>query len=274
MAGLSGAYYGYDHQDLVAAHALASLLLPRSGLRSVAAERKASSEDRFADLELIGNIRRRVQVKAHTVDARPLRTADFVTQSISFQIDDVIRGIQGEPAAADEYRLFTSFEPPDAILSPFLATDQSTPSLFPALATQRFRLLLEKIWPAGDDAPVWSVLGNTGRSALADVCNRMIIEVGCPRSSGDLREPGPLEIALLAVLRDEVGIGAFPNDNRDLADAGAQLIYVARTARQKGLSLVEGDVVKALALRIDYGRISERFPVRTDRLVVRSEILA
>ena len=50
MTHLSAAYHGYDHQDLVAAYALTTLLLPRAEYDRVTVDRKVLVEDRFDDL--------------------------------------------------------------------------------------------------------------------------------------------------------------------------------------------------------------------------------
>ena len=85
MAALSGAYHGYLHQDAVTAYLLATLLLSGAPARTLSAERRVISDDCFDDIELRGTSRRRIQVKSHQVECRPLQLRDFTTQEISFR---------------------------------------------------------------------------------------------------------------------------------------------------------------------------------------------
>lgn len=272
MSRLSAAYYGYSHQDCVVAYALATLLLPRSSYRTITADRKALDGDCFDDMELAGKRRRRVQIKAHSTEPRHLQLADFTTKAISFRIDTSIRSICKDPDPADEYRLLATYDQPESALLPFLEPDLSTPPLLPGLATQRFRLDSSRIWPDGE-SPVWPHITDIGREAFILLCKRLVVEVGCPRSSGDLRRPGPLERALLDMLRNRIGIGTWPNHNRDLADAAAHLIYAAGLARITSATCDQHTVIDTLALVIDYGRVEERFPIDDHRLVPRDESL-
>ena len=90
MAGLSAAHHGYNHQDVVVAYALGTLLLPRTENRKVTIERKVVDGDCFDDLELAGHRRRRIQIKAHEVASRLLLLTDFTQDAISFRIDKAV----------------------------------------------------------------------------------------------------------------------------------------------------------------------------------------
>jgi len=271
MARLSAAYHGYDHQDLVAAYALASLLLPRADVRLVSAERKAVDDDRFDDLELGGRFRRRAQIKSHTAQGRCLQLADLTTDSIDFRIDRAVRSVSNDSAPADRYVLFATYSPCGDLL-PFLQACPSVLPFLPGINTSRFSLRVDHIWPEGG-RPRWRALGDVDRAAFLEFSRRFVIDVGCPSSSADLRAPGELEKALLALLRDGIGVGLFPNDSRDVADAAAHLVYAARALRTSNGTWREDEVIRALALRIDYGRVEEVFPVDDDRLVPRSDVL-
>ncbi len=271
MARLRSAYHGYNHQDLVAACAMAALLVPRPGILRVSAERKATADDCFDDLELSGDRRRRVQVKSHTAPGRSLESGDFSTDKMDFRIDRAVLSFGQDPAPADSYVLFTTF-PVAEELMPFLRSAQSTPPLLSGIETKRFALELDRIWPIGEE-PLWNALDTLDRDTFAAFSGRFTVEVGCPQASGDLRQPGPLEDSLLKVLRDGIGIGLFPNNSRDLADAAAHLIYSARALRTESGTAVEGDVIRALALKIDYGRVPEEFPVSPERMVTRADVL-
>ncbi len=269
---LSGAYHGYLHQDAVTAYLLATLLLPAASARTLSAERRVTPDDCFDDIELRGTSRRRIQVKSHQVECRPLQLKDFTTQEISFRIDRAVRSFTAETSPADEYRLFTTYDPPDEIVGQFLEPAQDVPQLLLGVSTQRYRLLVSQIWPEGGNS-LWPHLAEIGRDVFASFCARFVIEIGCPHSSTDLRQPGPLEQSLLGVLADEIGVGFWPNNNRDVTDSAAHLIYEASVARANSATLAEGEVIQALGLRIDYGRVPEILPVDDRRLVRRVDAL-
>jgi hypothetical protein len=269
---LSGAYRGYLHQDAVTAHLLATLLLPSASARTLSAERRVTPDDCFDDIELRGTTRRRIQVKSHQVEYRPLQLRDFTTQEISFRIDRAVRSFTAETSPADEYRLFTTYDPPDETVGQFLEPAQNVPQLLPGVSTQRYRLLVSQIWPEGGNS-LWPHLAEIGRDIFASFCSRFVIEIGCPHSSTDLRQPGLLEQSLLRVLADEIGVGFWPNNNRDVPDSAAHLIHEASVARANSATLAEGEVIQALGLRIDYGRVPEILPVDDRRLVHRVDAL-
>ena len=269
---LSGAYHGYLHQDAVTAYLLATLLLPGASTRTLSAERRVTSDDCFDDIELHGTGRRRIQVKSHQVEHRPLQLTDFTTQAISFRIDRAVRSFTAETSPADEYRLFTTYDPPDETVSQFLEPAQDISQLLPGVSTRRYRLLVSQIWPEGGNS-VWPHLAEIGRDIFASFCARFVIEIGCPHSSTDLRQPGPLEHSLLRALADEIGVGFWPNNNRDVTDPAAHLIYEASVARANSSTLAEDEVIQALGLRIDYGRVPEILPVDDRRLVRRVDAL-
>lgn len=135
MTALSGAYRGYLHQDAVTAYLLATLLLPGARARTLSAEQRITSDDCFDDVELRGTSRRRIQVKSHQVEYRPLQLKDFTTQEISFRIDRAVRSFMAETSPADEYRLFATYDPPDETISQFLEPAQDVSPLLPGVST-------------------------------------------------------------------------------------------------------------------------------------------
>ena len=99
------------------------------------------------------------------------------------------------------------------------------------------------------------------REDVVSFCERFVIEVSLPPASLDLTAPGPLERLLLGLLSDQVGIGRYPNHDRDVVDASALAIHVASTARAAGDTLRPSDVAKRLKLRTDFGRVAQAFPI-------------
>lgn len=129
-----------------------------------------------------GTSRRRIQIKSHQVECRPLQLRGFTTQEISFRIDRAVRSFTAEANPADEYRLFTTYDPSDETVGQFLEPAQDVPQLLLGVSTQRYRLLASQIWPKGGD-PLWPHLAEIGRDIFASFCARFVIEIGCPHSS-------------------------------------------------------------------------------------------
>jgi hypothetical protein len=254
---------------------LATLLTPRPPHEVVRAEQKIVKGDVFDDLELIGQRRIRVQIKAHSAAGRQLRLADFATKAIAFRIDDVVRSIGAQSPLADEYRLFTTFEGIETSLVPYLVATDAGP-LLPGLPAQRFAINVDRVWPLGESIdPAWTVLDGMQRDLFLTFVERFVVEIGGPKISGDLHNPGALEQALLILLRERVGIGSWPNHNRNPADVAARLLRNAASLRASGGGQNQQDVIAALALRVDYGRVEEVLPVEANRAVDRhNEIVA
>lgn len=270
---LSGAYAGYEHQDALVAIALATLLLPSSGNRTVTGENKVVPVDKFDDIEITGTRRIRVQIKSHATADRHLNLSDFTTAKISFRIDEAVRSFAEDATPADEYRLFTTFEPPEEELSRFLQVERLLPGLLPGIKTLRYRLDADKIWPI-DGLPNWRALAGVEREDFIAFCHRFVVETGCPVASSNLRIPSLLEQELFTLLGEQIGIGLWPNHNRRIEDAAAMLLRSAMKVRTHSLSCGEDFVIDALALRIDYGRVPETLPVIESRVIVRDDALA
>jgi len=168
MPSLSAAHFGYNHQDCITACALATILLPKFEGVKVTVDRKVIAEDCFDDLELSGKERSRIQIKSHESDYRPLLLSDFTTNRISFRIDKAIRSFYEDPNPANSYCLFTSYDSPEAELAPYLFTTPLIAPLLPCFATERYKLIPEKIWPEST-VPLWPHVDVFGRDVFSCV---------------------------------------------------------------------------------------------------------
>jgi hypothetical protein len=145
---------------------------------------------------------------------------------------------------------------------------------FSGFATTTFRLDTSTLWPEGGQ-PALAPLQHTpagakalSREEVVRFCERFVIEVSLPPASLDLAAPGTLERLLLGLMSDQVGIGRYPNHDRDVVDAAALAIYMASTARTAGEILRPPDVAQRLQLRTDFGRIAQAFRMRTQATAV------
>lgn len=256
------------HQDVVAAYALACLLLPDSADSEIIGDRKAVVGDRFDDLALHGLTRRRTQIKAHGGGERKLALADLTTKRIDFRIDDAVGSMVSDGTPADEYRLVVTFDSPNEKLIPYLRPAPERGPLLPGLSTQQLVIDVDAVWPEDGD-PRWRPMDGIDRATFARFASKFVIETGCPVASGDLSSPGPLEFALLRLLEEKLGVGRPPNQHRQPLDVLAHLIQFAQSTRVHGARRTADDVVRAMGLRTDFGRVEEELPIDEHRLVVR-----
>lgn len=265
---LSAAHRGYAYQDLVAAYLLVRALVER--FESVVVDRKAVDDDRFDDIEITASGSRiRRQLKSSADPSAALSLSDFNSTGSSLRFDRLVNTMTAEGTrAADEYRLSVTWQPPVATddLAGLLVTSCDS-GTFSGFSTQTFRLDTATLWPE-DGQPALAPLrvAHAGAKVLSReevmcFCERFVIEVSLPPASLDLTAPGTLERLLLGLMSDQVGIGRYPNHDRDVVDAAALAIYVASTARTAGDTLRPADVAQRLQLRTDFGRIAQAFPI-------------
>lgn len=274
---LAAAHRGYAYQDLVAAYLLVRALVER--FESVVVDRKIVDDDRFDDIEVAtSGARIRRQLKSSTDPSAALSLSDFNSAGSSLRFDRLVNTMTAEGTrTADEYRLSATWQPPapsDGLAGLLVASSDS--GTFPGFATKTFRLDPSTLWPE-DGLPALAPLQHTSAGAKAlsreevvRFCERFVIEVSLPPASLDLSTPGPLEQLLLGLMSEQVGIGRYPNHDRDVVDAGALAIYVASTARTAGATLSPADIAQRLQLRMDFGRIAQAFPI--DKAVLQERL--
>jgi len=268
MANLRHTFKGYLYQDLVSALKIAETLLGRAD--RVVLDTKLHQFDVFDDVSVwTGNRRVRRQVKHASDAARMFEAADLRTHQSNTRVDVLCRSVLAAGSAcADEHRVCACWsEPSDADLKLLLVPTEAF-GTFPGCRTSLYKLNLSFLWPAGGN-PAWPFMNSDGlsRDQYAALCNRLVLEIACPRMSADLRTPGPAESVLLQLLADEIGVGRFPNQHISAEDAAARLVYEAMAARASGRQIVESDVQSMLRLRTDYGRVAQRFPIRAAEAV-------
>lgn len=264
---LQPAHRGYRYQDIATAYVLVRSIVDRYD--EVIVDRKQVPDDRIDDLEVrMGGRRIRRQFKSSQGATRPLSIDDFTAQNSTLRIDRLVLTHLGAGSfAAEEYRLCATWIPPvgDDPLADFLEPQIIEPTLS-SWPSRGFRLNAAKIWPVAS-VPLWAPLQRSPHSAdfvrddFIEFCDRFIIELELPVASRELAKPGPLERALLDTLVEAVGIGRYPNHGRFPADVAALAISLANLARTEEASLTPGDVERDLEIRVDFGRVSQAFPL-------------
>lgn len=271
MSSLSAAHSGYNHQDCLTAYSLAMLLLP-SGYVKVTVDLKSTGLDCFDDLEIVSEKRIRIQIKSDVTESRALKETDFKTTAIDFRIDRLLHSFLNDQDPPDGYRLITTYSSPDESLCKYIEEQEAGSALSPFLSTKCYKLKPDIIWPE-NSPPVWKDLKNFSRQDFLSFSDRFLIETDCPKSSGELRNPGPLDELLIWILKEKVGIGYWPNHNRDVVDSVASLIRTASYARTHSLAFDQKAIIDALKIQVDYGKVEETFPAQSDLRVSQEEAL-
>ena len=285
MANLDAAHRGYAYQDLLVACKLVDVLL--GTIVKISVDEKLVPADRFDDLTTLdaADSRERFQIK-HTDNAdQDLSLATFTRDTRLLQLESVIASVladrdgPGVAASGHSYRIvLRDGAPTDPRLASVLVAASVDPGPFvPGMRSVRFAFDADALWchmersgvEAGhSDYPFASMGDGSPPLSQADlewVCDRLVVEVQAPASSGDLTEPAEAEALLLRRVRDDVGAGMFPNVGRSAVDVAAAMIGIAQSARQSRLEVTASDILRRAQLRCDFGAVSRSHPV--DRLL-------
>lgn len=265
---LGPAHKGYIFQDLMSAFVLVRALLDRP--ISLTIDRKNHEADKFDDLDIRYTDRRvRWQFKHSEMKDRSLSLSDFSNSSSSLNIVSLLQTANyPQNADVEEFRLSTTWAPPndeDGLLD-YLEELEDQQSTVVGVRSRCFKLNAEKIWPA-NSAPVWGCLTSTSqdwndnRGTFISFADRFVIELDIPSFSADLQNAGPIEMALLNILNEGVGIGRFPNLGRLPVDVAALAITLATKSRAEGRVLSPKMIEVELNIKTDYGRINQTYPI-------------
>ncbi len=232
---------------------------------SITVDRKEYDDDLFDDLTIRsdrGVIRR--QLKSSADRGLSFKLEDLTTKRRDLEIDNLIRCYKsaGQHAAV-QYRLCTTWlAPTDAKLTNVLEPVAAEPT-FLGYGTKLYRLRVEQIWPDGA-APSWRRLKSAidlTRQDFLDFADRFVIELECPPASTDLTAPAELELLLINLLENSIGIGRYPNHTRRAVDVAAQLVQLASRSRASNATLRPNEIESAIQLRKDFGRVAQQFPL-------------
>lgn len=258
---LKAAHQGYRYQDIATAYVLTQSLVHRYD--RVIVDRKEVPDDRLDDLAIwIGQRRARLQIKHSHNTARTLDAGDFADEGSSLRFDRLVRTyVSAGSEAAEEYRLCATWRVPDDTEFLSLLEPADVPGLVDGWPSRRYRFRGDRVWPAGG-GPIWrDRMDGLSREQVLSFCTRFIIELELPAASESLMDPGPFERAILALLRERVGIGRYPNHHRSPDDVAALAIDLASRARAHEAELTPEDVEAQLGIRTDYGRVPQAFPL-------------
>lgn len=281
---LKPAHRGYQYQDIATAYMLVRSLV--DNYDEVIVDKKQVDGDKIDDLEVkIQGKRIRRQFKSSDNKQRYFSLKDFANKSSILPFDQlVLTHVRDQGIPVSEYRLCATWCTPhkDDEAHKYLvqSADEST---FLLAKTNCYRLNAKLIWPE-KEPPVWTVLepftktnAEFNRKDFIAFCDKFVIELDLPFASLDLTSPTEFERELLSLLSERVGIGRYPNQDRQVADVAALAISLATLARTKEDKLSPNDVEHNLGIRTDFGRVAQSFPVDNsvfyDRPVFRNDLM-
>lgn len=258
---LKAAHSGYLYQDIATAYML--VLALADSYDKVIVDKKQVDDDRIDDLEIIIDGKRiRRQFKSSQNTARTIEESDFTGPDSSLRIDRLVLTQKQETGAT--YRLCATWAPPlaDSALCG-LIEKASAETTFKDAPNSIYRVIPEKVWPHGQQA-IWQPLQaskSITKQDFYDFCHNFLIELELPPASTELNQPGALEKSLFSLLQSRIGIGRYPNHTRRVEDVAALAISLATFARTKEAELTSEQIQAELNIRLDYGYISQTFPI-------------
>ncbi len=275
--GLRPSHLGYAYQDLLTAIRLVDVALGR--VERVLVDTKLFAGDRFDDLtsEWEGGRRDRIQIK-HTDEDRDLSTTTFTQDRRGLQLDLVLGSIDAELTANPEttFRLVVrDTEPRDpdlmAVLRPISDSSDADPGpALPGLSGDRLRFDADALLSL---EPWRSRLASVPAETVYRTCGALVVDVGAPECSLDMRAPGPAELVLLRRVADELGAGRPPNRSREPEDVALALIGAAVAARSRKGSVTAQELLPRLDLVVDFGAVTQGQPVDRSVQVLRPTVL-
>jgi len=288
-------FNGYHYQDLLTALLAVDVLLGTTSRLHV--ETSWQPADLFDDVTTyhISGVVRRIQLK-HFENLIPFPSQSLTSDRRGMRLDKIVQSIlesrssyEGDPNDL-EFRIITdSLDPEDGRLLSFLRPEVDLESLIPKGSTTLYRLDIERLSQSDPGSVEELVLPRRrrgqdlrdviARAGISDddlkwVGERLVLEVGFPRMSHDLRNPGAAELVLLNQLEESVGAGLPPNQHRSPTDVAALLIYAAEAARSQGGELTRDWLLEVTGLRSDLGAVHEPTMVEPHSEVIRSETLS
>ena len=267
MRPLASAHRGYEYQDLLLACRFVDVILESIKVLHVD-EKVTSPVDVFDDLTTLDrdDCRERIQIKHTDHPNRPLNLSAFTTKSGLLRLDHVLstalqdRDGPGCKAKNSTFRIVLRHEAPtdSRLLKLLVPADPDPGPLVQGMNSLRMAFRAKDLWQEytrlAKSEPV-------SHSDLTWVCDRLVLEFHAPAASLDLSEPGEAEELLLRRIREEVGVGIYPNERRADLDVADALVSSARAARHGSLIATRAALLRRAALRVNYGAVLRSDPV-------------
>ncbi|MGO4892922.1 ATP-binding protein [Flavobacterium sp. W21_SRS_FM6] len=264
--GLTPAHQGYRYQDIFTAFFMMRCLTER--YESIAVDKKRFLGDIFDDIHIQHADRySHYQIKSSRNKAKQFQISQLIIKSSDIRIDLLFDSFLKSDSKKDLYFLCATWLVPSN--TDFLIEVPTTKSIQNS-SSVNFKLDANAIWP-NNGLPLWQPLQNAkyNRQKFIEFCGAFTIELALPISSESLNEPSVLEQDLINLVKSKVGIGSYPNQDRDSIDFSALAISLANLARTQNATHTPKSIEIELSLRTDFGKINQNFPVNFDVFIKR-----
>ncbi|MGF9977315.1 AAA family ATPase [Viridibacillus arvi] len=269
---LNAAHKGYIYQDLVTACFFVRSIV--DGYDEIAVDKKYFKGDALDDITTYKD-GKSIRSQFKYSENRMLEIDDLKKKKGSIRLRDIFQShidftFEGEK----EYRVCLAWdEPIDKELLDLLELVNEPPT-FEILKTKCYKIIPEKLWPE-NSVPVWEDILDEEftRDTFLELCEMLIIELEWPKATLDLTLPGELERFLIESLEQGIGIGRYPNEDRNPVDIAATLIRLATICRSQSRSITPLEIINQIGIRTDFGRVAQKNIVDYTKYVNRSYFL-
>ena len=275
---LDKALEGYEYQDLLSAYFILKEILNETDSQFTI-DRKEFCDDKLDDLLVSnknGKVKTQIKYSGNDTNHTFVKANIAANSTYNLSLDSLYNGwLKSPEKESTEFRLCLAWNEPLDELKNFLepVNDRQT---FPDFPTKVFKAKGKAIWPEGK-TPVSSwkqfkkASASINRNSFLNFCDNLLIEVGLPKFSLNLNNPGDLEKLVLGQAK-QIGVGIFPNDHLKSEGFILSLLAIIKRARSKGTIITIAVIFHELNIKVDYGKIEQKFPVVERENLNRKEV--
>jgi len=280
---LNNAHEGYDYQDLITSYFILKEILD-GNLDSIFSIDKKNTTgnipDRFDDLVITNGAEiQRKQIKYSNDTVSKILIKDYLSGDTHYKIaiHKLFETWKNLKTPNTEFRLCLAWdEPVDQNITRILEVqlDRSSFNNFP---TKVFKINLDRLWEENpENFNRWNSLktyvedNDINRADFNDFCNDLLIEVNLPKASLKFNRPSQLEEILIEQAQ-KLGIEQYPNDDIYISDFLERLAKLTGVYRTRSAQVSAKDILIALRVRTDFGRIEQKFEVDQNKNITSDE---
>ncbi|MDN3585656.1 hypothetical protein QWY86_03190 [Pedobacter aquatilis] len=274
---LSNAHEGYEYQDLLTCYFILQEILEENR-SSFLIDRKEFSGDKIDDLTIISDKgRQKKQLKYSNADTDHRLCKNDLSSEAAYQLslDTLYLAWLDHPEKnQSSFRICLAWLPPtDSLLD--ILIERSNQGSFSKFQTTVYQIDPEKLWPENAaPIPSWQRFNKAAqkidRDSFKVFCAALLIEVGMPKLSLNLQNPGDLEGLVLQQTKN-LGIGVYPNEHYREETFILALLAIVKRSRSKNMEITTQGIFHELRIATDFGSIEQHFPILEQENIQRSD---
>lgn len=270
---LNQAHEGYEYQDLLATYFILDEILQENE-SEFKIDTKEYDNDKFDDLTIInknGIFKKQIKYSNYSTSHKLEKKDLSSSGSYELALDDLFFSWLSNPKRNEvEIRLCLAWNSPiDDLKEILIEIDRF--GTFKDYQTKVFKIDLNIFWPVNKDPlKSWrrfnSKSKDINKEEFCKFIDKLIIEINFPKFSLDIEKPGDLENIVLEQA-DKLGIGIYPNQNRNPDDFIKHITYIVKRSRALNTTITTIDILKKY-IHTDYGSINQSFPIDSSKNIV------